>query len=177
MPKTEVNLDFSETESRGGKKGRGSRPHLPEGDYAAKVKSAKLTESSEKKTPGIDLELVITAGKQKGKTLHDTLWLSEKAMWKVRTAMEGMGLKVPSKRVKVDITKFKGKEVAIALEDEEYDEKVYSRVTDYFLVSELDVDDEDDELDDDDDDSEADDDDDDEADDDDELEGVDLEDI
>lgn len=170
---TEVNLDFSETETRGGKKGRGARPHLPEGDYVARVKSAKMTTSAEKKTPGIELELAITAGKQKGKVLRDTLWLSESAMWKVRQAMEGMGLKVPSKRVKVDIAKFKGKDVAIALEDEEYNDKVYSKVVDYFLVSEIaDDDDEVDEDDEEDDDTEPDEDD--EGDD---LEGLDLDDI
>jgi hypothetical protein len=55
--------------------------------------------------------------------------------------MEAMGIKVPSKAVNIDTAIFRGKELAISLDDEEYDEKIYSRVVDAFLLSELDADD------------------------------------
>jgi hypothetical protein len=145
---TKVNLDFGDTESRGGKKGRGTRPYYPAGDYAVQVKKAAIIHSAEKQTPGILVDMVITSGKHKGKPISDTLWLTEKSLWKVRQAMEAMGLKVPSKKVSVDVTKFKGKELAITLDDEEYNDKVYSRVVDFFLLSELDLDEDDEEEDD-----------------------------
>lgn len=171
-------VDFSDTESRGGKKRQGGRKHYPEGDYGAKVKSAELIISSEKKTPGIGLAMELTTSKHKGKPITDRLWLSEGAMWKVRGALEAMGVKVPSKATKIDVRKLVGKTCAITLEDDEYDDKIYSSVSDYFLLSELDDDadedeDEDDDEDDEDDDDE-DEDDDDEDDDDDDLEEVDL---
>jgi len=148
------------------------------------VKEAKLGKSSEKETPGILMTWVITGPKKfKGKTIRDSLWLSDKALWRVRQTLEALGVQVPSKKVKVDPRKMVGKEAAITLEDEEYEGKVRSRVVDCFLKSEYeelqDTDDED--LDDDEDEDEEDEDedteDDDEDEDDDEVEDVDLDSI
>jgi hypothetical protein len=131
-----VVVDFSDTESRGGKKG-GRSAHLPEGDYTAKVRSAEFGHSSEKETPGIMMAWVITSPKEyKGKTLRDSLWLSDKALWRVRQTLEALGLQVPSKKVKVNPKSMIGKEAAITVEDEEYDNKVRSRIVDCFNLSE-----------------------------------------
>lgn len=188
MALTKVNLDFSETQSRGGKKSSGGRAHYEPGDYSVKVKNATIIKSSEKQTPGILLELIITGGKHKGSPLSDRLWLTEKSLWKVRQAMEAMGIRVPSKKVAIDVTKWKGKELAVTVEDEEYDDKVYSRIVDFFLLTELDdeddvsesddeEDDEDDEDDDNDDEDDEEDEDEEEESSDDDLEGLDLDDL
>lgn len=166
MPKrssgtTEVQVNFEDTESRGGKKSTGGRKHYPEGDYHVKVTTAQLGKSQEKETPRIELALQIVSGKHKGGTLRDDLYLVEKALWRVRQTMEAMGIKVPSKRIKIDVAKFKNKEYAVTLADEEYDDKVYSRVVDSFSLDELD-DDEDDSVDEEDEDVEDDDEDEDE---------------
>jgi hypothetical protein len=131
-----VAVDFSDTESRGGKKGsRSSR--VPPGDYFAKVKAAALTKSPDKETPEIKITYVITRGKKKGSTLIDDLYLTKKALWRVRQTWEAAGIKVPSKRVKLDPSRIIGKEVAVTVEDDEYENKVRSRVIDTFLLSEL----------------------------------------
>jgi Protein of unknown function (DUF669) len=183
-----VVVDFTDTESREGKKGSRSA-HLPEGDYTAKVKEAKLGKSSEKETPGILMTWIITGPKKyKGKTIRDSLWLSDKALWRVRQTLEALGVPVPSKKVKVDPRKMVGKEAAITLEDEEYEGKVRSRVTDCFLLSEYEelqedtdeeLDEDEDEEEDEDEDTDDDDDDEDEDDDDEEeeIEDVDLDSI
>jgi Protein of unknown function (DUF669) len=131
-----VVVDFSDTESRGGRKG-GRSAHLPEGDYTAKVKAAEFGHSSEKETPGIMMTWVITGpNSSKGKTIRDSLWLSDKALWRVRQTLEALGLQVPSKKVKVNPKSMIGKEAAITLEDEEWEGKVRSRIVDCFALAE-----------------------------------------
>lgn len=188
----EVRVDFGDTESRGGKKSSGGRKHYPEGDYPAKVKAVKLgksgSEDSDERKPRIETTYVFTKGKLKGKEIRDDYYLTEKALWRLRQALEAMGIKVPSKAVNLDITKMKGKECALTIADDEYDGKAYSVVTDVFMLSELedddededddlDEDDEDEDEDDDEDDDEEDDDEDDEDDDDDEVDLEELDDI
>lgn len=172
MPK--VKVDFSDTESRGGKKGRGARKHYAPGDYAVKCTKAELTKSSEKETPGIALTFKIIKGKEKGKEITDVLWLSPKALWRVRQTLEAMTIKVPTKRIQIDTAIMVGKSLAISLDDEEYDEKVYSRVVDAFLLAELNSseDEEEEETD-----EEVDEDEEEETDDDDDDEDEDLEEI
>lgn len=139
--KKSIQVDFSETESRGGKKGR-ARAHYPPNDYAVKVVKAELGKSTDKGTPGIFITYKITSpAKYKGKTISDSLWLTSSALWRVRNALEAMGINVPSKKIDIHPEKMVGKECGITLDDEEYDEKVYSRVVDTFLLSEMDAED------------------------------------
>lgn len=193
--KDEVEVDFKETESRGGKKRTGGRAHYPEGDYAVKITRAEVGKSPEKGTPQVSVTFQFTDGKLKGKEITDQFYLTEKSLWRFRNLLEAAGIKVPDKAVKVKMSMLKGKKLAITLEDEEYNEKMTSRVTDTFALTELDTDtevesddddedeDEDDETEDDDDDEDEDDEEDDEeetSDDDDEeedLESIDLDDV
>lgn len=172
-----VTVDFEDTESRGGKKSTGGRKHYPEGDYHVKVVTAKLGKSQEKESPRIELALKIMSGKHKSGTLRDDMYLSPKALWRVRQTMEAMGIKVPSKKINIDVTKFKDKEYAVTLADEEYDDKVYSRVVDSFHLDELEDDDEVDSDDEDEEDEDEEDDDVEEDEEDDEDEDEDLEEV
>lgn len=195
---TKVNVDFSDVESRGGEKSSGRRIHVPAGDYAAKIKQAQIVKSSEKKTPGIRVDFIITQGKQRGKVIWDNFWLTESSLWRVRQLLEAAGIKVPNRKTAIDVVKLKGKELAITLDDDEYDDRVYSRVVDTFRVDileegedegdddegddeeEEDEDEDEDEEDEEDDDEEDDDEDEEEeesSDEDDDLEGIDLDDI
>lgn len=174
MPKFKA--DFTEVESRGGKKGSGGRRHYPAGDYAVKCTKAELVKSSEKNTPGIALTFKVLQGEHKGGELTDRLWLTPKSLWRVRQTLEAMGMKVPSKAVQIDTNSFVGKSLAVTLDDEEYDDKVYSRVVDTFLLSDLEAVESDGQagdLDSDEDEEE----DTTEAKDDDDLEGIDLDDL
>lgn len=182
-----VVVDFSDAESRGGKKGSGGRKHYPEGDYAVKVKTAKFGHSGgDKETPRLEVTYVFTQGALKGKEVRDDLYLTPKALWRLRQTLEALGIEVPSKKAKVNPDKLLGKPAAITIEDEEYDDKIYSRVTDTYTIDDLDTDDEvdeededeeDEEEDDEDEDDEDDDEEEDEAEDDDDLDDLDLDDL
>jgi len=164
---TKVSIDFSDTNSREGKKGNRSA-HVPEGDYLVKCVKAELTKSSgEKKSPEIKVTYRFVNGKQKGKQIIDDLYLTEGALWRLRATLEGMGIPVPSKKVNVDPARMVGKTLGVSIEDDEYDGKVRSRVVDSFLETELSDEEEEDDEDEEDEDEDEDDDDEEEDDDDD----------
>lgn len=151
-----VVVDFSDTETRGGRKGTGGRKHYPEGDYKVKVKAAKFGHSGEKESPRLEVTYVFSEGKHKGKDVRDDLYLTPKALWRLRQTLEALGVKVPDKKAKVNPANLIGKGAAVTLEDEEYDGKIYSRVTDTYTLedwadtaADIDEDEEDDEEDDD----------------------------
>lgn len=167
--RTTLEVDFSDTQSRKGEK-RTSGKHFKPGDYLVRVKGVPGTgKSPEKKTPYVEFVYEFVGGKYKGNTISDRCYLSPGALWRLRNALEAMGVKVPSKRTKLDLKKCKGKELGITIDDDERDDdKVYSEVVDTFkkeLVEESDDEDEDedeDDLDDDDEDEDEDDEDEDE---------------
>jgi hypothetical protein len=198
-----VEVDFKDVEGRGGKKSAGQSRYKP-GDYAVKVKKAYWDKSGAKGTKQLVLQYVFTDGKYKGKSMYHRCNLLPQSLWVLRNALEAMGVKVPSKRFKVDPKKLPNKKLAITIEDDEYKDKkskktrVSSKVTDTFSLEELEEaeeapeldEDEDEEEDEDDDDEtedeedeededeeEEDDDEEDEDDDDDEIEEVDEDDL
>lgn len=177
-----VTVDFGDVESRGGKKSSGGRKHYPEGDYAVKVKSAKFGHSGDKETPRLEVMFVFTGTKLKGKEIRDDLYLTPKALWRLRQTLEALGLKVPSKKVSVNPDKLKGRACALSIEDDEYDGKLQSRVTDIYSLDEFDsdaddIEEEDDEEEEEDDDEDDDEEDDEKEEDDDDLEDLDLDDL
>lgn len=149
-----------------GVEGRTSTRFKP-GDYAAKIIKAVAGESSEKKTPQVMVTFQITDGKYKGKKSNDAFYLTKNALWRFRNLLEAAGVKIPKGIGDIDLTKLKGKEVAITFADDEYENKIRSRVTDVFPVADLrELEDEDDELDEDEDEEDEDEEDDDEDEDD-----------
>lgn len=170
-----VEVNFRDVEGRGGKKSAGQSRYKP-GDYAVKVKTAKFDKSGSKGTKQLVFQYVFTDGKYKGKSMYHRCNLLPQSLWVLRNAIEAMGLKVPSKKVKIDPKKYVGKTLAITIEDDEYKDKktkktkVSSKVTDTFLLSELEeaeevgeLEEDEDDEDDDDDELEPDEEDDDEA--------------
>jgi hypothetical protein len=148
----------------------GGRLRVAEGDYVAKILGAKATNSKDKGTPGILWKGRIVGTKYDGKEFTDVLWLTPKALPRVRQFLELIGVEVPKTSFNVPIKQIKGKEIGVTFEDDSYEDKngktrMTSRVSWEFLDAELvgkdDVDEDEDE---------------DEDDDEDELEDLDLED-
>jgi hypothetical protein len=175
-----VVIDFSQMEeSEGGGK------RYKEGDYVGKILSAKRDVSSEKGSPCIKIVLQFLDGRYKGKKITERLWLSNKALPRIADLLEILGVKVPKREVGIPLKKLVGKEIGFSLEDEEYDDKMRSRVSWDFLDpddvreddDEDEDDDDDDELDLDDEDEDDEDDDDDDDDDEDDEDEVDLSDM
>ena len=119
-------IDFSKEEAGGGGGGR-----VPPGKYSVKITAAKPVKSKEKQTPGLELILLITDGKRKGRKMYETLWATPKAYSRFRLLLEACGLKVPSKVNLVKIASaVKGKELIVEFDDEEREGyKTRSRVS------------------------------------------------
>jgi hypothetical protein len=138
MPKKTV-VDFTNTDSSGG------RVRLPEDNYKVRVKSVKH-ETSRNGNPMLVWEFEVTEGKYKGKVLRERTVLQENSLWKLKQVLEAMGINVPSKRVALDLARYPGKELGVAVvDDEPYEGKVSSKVSDYMDVDVLDEDDEEEE--------------------------------
>jgi len=119
-------IDFSKEEAGGG---GGIR--VKPGKYPVKIVSAKPITSGNKGTPGLELMLLITDGKAKGKKLKETLYATTKAYGRFRALLEAAGKRVPKK---VDLARIanavKGAELAVEVDDEEREGyKTRSRVT------------------------------------------------
>lgn len=163
---------------RGVEKGRRAQ-RFPEGEY--KVKIIKAEKDTNQNSGNTSLKLtfeVVEPAKFAGKPLTDYLALTKKAMFRVGWVLDACGIKWSEKLLTLDLEKFKGKVIGIALYDDEYNGKVRSKVADYYSEDEVDEylkasdddddEDEDEDLEDDEDDDDEDEDDDDDDDDDDE---------
>jgi hypothetical protein len=187
-----VIADFSDTESREGK--RRKQYHFEEGDYYVECVKALRVKSPKKKTPGVEFTYKFLDGKYKGKSISDSCWLTEDSMWRFRNTLEAMGIKVPTKKAKVDLRKCKGKTLGISIEDDPWEdsegnERESSTVVDTFLESELedieadadadldDIDEDEDEDEEEDEEDEDEEDEEDEDEEDDELEDLDIDEL
>lgn len=180
-----MSVDFSEVEDK-----RGGKRYKP-GDYGVKVVEVTKGKTQNKGTPQISFKCKFVEGKYKGDTIFHNCNLLPQSLWVLRNALEALGKKVPKKVVKIDLNGLVGKKMGITIEDDEYENKVRSRVVDTFPYSELedrqagtdeeldedDEDDEDEDEDDDDEDEDDEDEDDDEDDEDEDVEEVDLDDV
>lgn len=141
-----ISIDFTKEESSGG-----ARVRVPEGDYRVKVKSVK-PDSSNAGNPMLVWEFTGVEGKLKGKTLRDYTALTPKALWKVRSIFEAIGVEVEGKSLNFKPAQVVGKELGVTVEDDEYEGKISSKINDYIDLETLagsdvgDPDDEDDET-------------------------------
>src|SRR5690348_999009 len=125
-------LDFTKVKEGGG---RFNKKRQPAGDYRGKV----LSVSDEK----------ISKGENKGKPQ----WLfaiqvgsgiypyycqfQENLLWKIRNLFVAAGVTVPRKKINVDPNIVVGKEIAVTLDDAEWDNKEQSEIGGVFPLSEL----------------------------------------
>lgn len=130
MAVTKHVVDFSDVQDSGGR--RFSKKRQPEGDYRAKIVAVEDSPSSK---DGVAQYLfTIQVGRH---TYPYYCKLQKNQLWKLRGLLKAAGLNVPSKRVNVDPTKAVNKEVAVTLEDDEYEGKPQSTVEAVFPLSEL----------------------------------------
>jgi hypothetical protein len=174
-----VVADFGHKDAKGG---GGRNPRLPEGDYLAKIVSAEKKEAKNSGNTYIRFGFKILEGKYKGKELSGNATLTPKALFWLRNMLEAMGQEVPEKASKIRYKKYIGQKVGITLEDDEYEGKIKSEVSDFLDpdmvgLDEDDDEEEDDDLDEDEDDEDSDDDDEDDDDEDEDLDEVDLDEL
>lgn len=142
-------VDFTKDTSDGG------RRRFKEGDYKVKIVKTSTGKSSQKGTPFVQLDLEFIEDKYKGEKISDRCYITDKALWRIRSVYEALGKTVPKRKVTLDFSKLVGGVLAITVGDDSYDKdgktKVISRVTDYLDpddISEEDDEDEDEDEDD-----------------------------
>lgn len=138
-------IDFSKDTSEGGRK------RYPEADYRVKLVGHKTGESKDKGTPFVQLNMEMVEGKYKGEKISDRLYITDNSLWRIRSALEAMGVTVPRKRMSIKWADHYGKELGVTITDDEYEGRVRSRVSDFIDLDTLagtDVDDEDEDEDD-----------------------------
>ena len=121
--KTKIKLPFDKEEESSG------RPHYKEGDYPAKVVAVGTGRSKEKDTPFIGVTFKFTE-KLKGKKIEERLYITPKSLGRIRNFLTACGVKVKAKKAQeVDLSKVKGKELVISIEDDEYESGGKTRTT------------------------------------------------
>ena len=148
-----IRADFGHKDAKSG--GGGRNPRLPEGDYKAKIISAEKKESKNSGNTYIKYGFQILEGKHKGKKLSGNATITPKALFWLRNMLEALGVEVPERAVNLKYKKYVGSKIGITLEDDEYEGKIKSEVSDfldYDMVgaADDDEDEDDDDLDDDD---------------------------
>ena len=114
-----------------------NKKHQREGDYKAKVLSVEDAKPKDKsdKTP-----MWLFAIKAGTGVYPYYCKLQANQLWKVRNLAIAAGISVPKKKIKLDPNKLVGKDIAITLEDTEYEGKMQSEIAATFPLSELDGD-------------------------------------
>lgn len=122
-----------------------TQTHVKPGDYKGKVKSVEYGESKDNKTPMLTYKLVLAA--RPSAAYRYNCPLTEKSAWKLRKLLVACGATVPQKRVNIASVaeRIVGKEIGMALDDDEYNGKIRSQVVDVFSTEELPQDADDDE--------------------------------
>lgn len=149
---------------------------VPEGDYLVKILRGEVKQpQDEDKAKYINWAAqIVKPAKHKGKVLYGMTSLKKGALWNLRNLIHAAtGKNVAGKAVNLDLEVTYGKIVGAAVEDDEYEGKIRSRINTWFPKDEY----EESESDDDEEDSDDDEEDDDEEEDDTEEEDEDLEDV
>jgi Protein of unknown function (DUF669) len=155
----------------------GGPVRVKEGDYKVKIIKAERGESNAGNTM-ITFTYEFLEGKAKGKQIKDRVPLTEKAWFRLYNIVCAIkGEEVPKKAMKVNVSKLVGKEMGITVEDDEYENKIYSSVASYLDLETLEGASSDDEDEDDEDEDDEDEDEDEDDDEDEDLDEVDLDEL
>lgn len=161
---------------KGVERGKKGGHRYPEGEYKVKILKAERKTAQSSNTQIVLTCEILEPEKYKGKPLIDRLTLTEKAMFRVGWLLDAVGIKWSQKVMTLPLQKLKSKIVGVQLYDDEFNNRVSSKVAEYYSEEEIDDllsdkgddEEEDDENYDEDDDTEEEDDDDDEDEDEDE---------
>ena len=126
----------------------------PEGEWLARLKKADMGEVQGSGDDCIKAQFEVIKGSAKGNTVFETFSLTEKALWKLKSFLDAVGMKSNGK-LTLDLDKMEGKVCIIDVIHYEYNGQKRAKISSYIKPGE----DEDDEDEDDDDDIDEDEDD------------------
>lgn len=115
-----VKVDFSGVESY---------LKCAEGEHIAVLKETEL-KTSEAGNDMISCVFEVVAGSSSGAKVYDNFVLTEKALWRLKTYLECIGIKADGK-LKLDLDKITGKKLIIEVAHEEYKGQTRARISDF----------------------------------------------
>lgn len=118
----------------------------PEGEWLARLKKAEMGEVQGSGDDCIKAQFEVIKGSAKGNTVFETFSLTEKALWKLKSFLDAVGMKSNGK-LTLDLDKMEGKVCIIDVIHDEYNGQKRAKISSYIKPGE----DEDDEDEDDDD--------------------------
>lgn len=121
----------------------------PEGEWLARLKKADMGEVQGSGDDCIKAQFEVIKGSAKGNTVFETFSLTEKALWKLKSFLDAVGMKSNGK-LTLDLDKMEGKVCIIDVIHDEYNGQKRAKISSYIKPGE----DEDDEDEDDDDEDE-----------------------
>ena len=100
-----------------------------EGEHIAKLKEVEEKVSSTGNDM-LSVKFEVTKGSSTGATVYDNFVLTEKALWKLKSYLEVVGMKADGK-IQIDLDKLIGKACIIQVKYEEYDGKNRAKIDGY----------------------------------------------
>ena len=105
-----------------------------EGEHIAVLKETEV-KTSEAGNDMISCTFEVVAGSSAGARVFDNFVLTEKALWRLKTYLECIGIKADGK-LKLDTDKMKGKKCIIEVAHEEYKGQTRARISGFKKLSE-----------------------------------------
>lgn len=129
-----------------------SYTRCPEGTWLVKLASIEETTVQGSGDDALKAKFEVIKGSAKGCAVYETFSLSEKALWKLKSFLEAIGMKADGK-MKLNLDRLEGKTCSIDVIHEEYQGTKRAKIASYQKPEE-DMEDEDEDLDDDEDEEE-----------------------
>lgn len=124
-----------------------SYTRCPEGEFAAKCKKIDMGTVQGSGDDCLKAQFEVLSGEGKGCTVYETFSLGEKALWKLKSFLEAIGMKANGK-ISLDLDKLEGKICTIEVIHDEYNGNKRAKIASYSKYVPEDTDDDDDEDDD-----------------------------
>jgi hypothetical protein len=101
------------------------------GTYTAVIEDAEIGKSSQKQTPQLQVWLRIVGGEFDGSNLVEQLYLTEGSTFRVVAFLRALGIKTPKGVLRLKLRSIINRRVDVVVIDNEYNNKVRSRVDEY----------------------------------------------
>lgn len=124
-------LDFTNVKERGDF----NTKHIEPGDYTAKITKVVATEAKSDSEKMWVFSIVLDEHPRA--TYPYYVKLVENQLWKLRLLCGAVGVNVGTRKVKIDPNKLVGKQLGVAMEDDEYEGRLKSVVAEVFPPDEV----------------------------------------
>lgn len=123
-----------------------SYTRCPEGEFTAKCKKIDMGTVQGSGDDCLKAQFEVLSGEGKGCTVYETFSLGEKALWKLKSFLEAIGVKANGK-ISLDLDKLEGKICTIEVIHDEYNGNKRAKISSYSKYVPEDTDDDDDDTD------------------------------